>query len=754
MRAGLEARKQQRWEDAAREFEAAIRIAPNLAEAYANLGLVRQRQGNMSAAAAAFGKALELKPELKGVHSLLGFSLLMSGRAEAAITHLENERRQTPGNERVSSWLALAYLESGQHRKAIELFETVRKSTPDDINVLLYLARAYDGLLGELHDELYRLSPTKAREIEPVTRKPASRPKPASSKPVVTYRDEIARWEAARRTDPKNIDALAGLALAYSALLESVRADIYRIDPEKAEAAFGTGDQPERPAEAPKVAGAAGPRETAIREACTQCHRFPPPSILPKKAWLGKIEKMFSLANVALLPKFNRPIRTLGMEEIVAYFEMLAPEELDAPPWGPPTVEAKLKFARRSLPGATPGNEVPGSGNVQLMELFADVPGRELVVCDMFSGWVSWTDPKNPKMGLQPMARLAAPDHAEAVDLDRDGQIDLLAAELGQVIPSDKKLGAVTWLRRTGPRDFEVIRIARNLGRVADARAADFDGDGDLDVVAAVFGWITVGRILYLENGLGQGGGIPEFTPRTLDDRIGSIHVPVVDINKDGKPDFLALISQHNETVVAFLNRGNGQFERKELYTAPHPHWGFSGIELVDFDKDGDIDVLYSNGDTMDDMIRFKPYQGIGWLENRGSFPFQHHVIGRYYGVTRAEAGDLDGDGDVDVAASCWLPELDEAERKKYSLPGIAWYERLKDGTFTPHVIDERGCDRPTLEVGDFDGDGRLDIITGTAWLGRPPAGQKPIAVDIWRQVGPERAAGRPRALLSPPHFW
>ncbi|MCP5119385.1 MAG: tetratricopeptide repeat protein, partial [bacterium] len=52
MRGGLQARKEQRWDDAAREFEAAARLAPRLAEAYANLGLVRQRQGNMAAAAA------------------------------------------------------------------------------------------------------------------------------------------------------------------------------------------------------------------------------------------------------------------------------------------------------------------------------------------------------------------------------------------------------------------------------------------------------------------------------------------------------------------------------------------------------------------------------------------------------------------------------------------------------------------------------------------------------------------------------
>ena len=57
--------------------------------------------------------------------------------------------------------------------------------------------------------------------------------------------------------------------------------------------------------------------------------------------------------------------------------------------------------------------------------------------------------------------------------------------------------------------------------------------------------------------------------------------MPVVDLNKDGRPDFLALVSQHHETVVAFLNRGKGQFERRELFTAPHPHWGFRELPAL-----------------------------------------------------------------------------------------------------------------------------------------------------------------------------
>ena len=186
----------------------------------------------------------------------------------------------------------------------------------------------------------------------------------------------------------------------------------------------------------------------------------------------------------------------------------------------------------------------------------------------------------------------------------------------------------------------------------------------------------------------------------TLDDRPGGIHVPIVDLNGDSKPDFLALISQHHETVVAFLNRGDGQFEKKEVFTAPHPHWGTSGIEPADMDGDGDLDVLLTAGDTMDDQIQFKPYQGVSWLENQGSYPFVYHSIGRYYGAMRAEAGDLDGDGDLDVVAAAWLPELTEDKRKAMSLPGLVWFEQTSAGAFTPRVLRDDACDHPTLEIG------------------------------------------------------
>ena len=482
------------------------------------------------------------------------------------------------------------------------------------------------------------------------------------------------------------------------------------------------------------IGSAQGPGlDARIAEACSQCHQLPTPDVLPKSEWRDKINTMFHLANLELLGKYGRPIWDLDPPQVANFFIERAPEELKALPWRSAGVSPKLKFEHSRLSGGSMIIERPGGANVQLHDLFKDIPGPELVVCDMLSGWVSWTDPKDPSMGLQPIVQLKNPCHSELVDLDQDGKKDLLISELGDPLPSDAEFGSVALLRRTNDRQFEVIRLTPNIGRVADARPADFDGDGDLDVVVGEFGWRKLGSIRYLENVSSKPSDL-KFEMRQIDPRHGTIHVPVVDLNGDGRPDFIALISQEFETVVAFVNQGSGEFTAEDIYVGPHPHWGSSGIEPLDFDGDGDLDVLMTNGDTLDDM-KLRQYHGISWMENTGKFPFTRHEIDFYYGVHRAEAGDLDGDGDLDLAACSFLPDLPDERLKALTLSGLVWYEQTSPGKFVGHpVVDGIRCDFPTLELGDLDGDGRLDIMVANL-MGTPrPDGSEPALVEIFRQ--------------------
>jgi hypothetical protein len=213
--------------------------------------------------------------------------------------------------------------------------------------------------------------------------------------------------------------------------------------------------------------------------------------------------------------------------------------------------------------------------------------------------------------------------------------------------------------------------------------------------------------------------------------------VPVCDLNGDGKPDFVALISQEHETVVAFLNEGGGRFRKETIYTAPHPAYGSSGIQLVDLNGDGKLDVLYTNGDSLDSSI-LHPFHGVGWLENRGTFPFVPHALTTMAGVQRAVAADLDGDGRLDVVAVSWLPGHNYPDRDKLGLDSVILMRQIAPGQFARYSLETGSCDHPTCAVGDLMGDGRLHLVTGNHYFENPPPDAD--AVTIWQNTTPGKA--------------
>jgi hypothetical protein len=262
--------------------------------------------------------------------------------------------------------------------------------------------------------------------------------------------------------------------------------------------------------------------------------------------------------------------------------------------------------------------------------------------------------------------------------------------------------------------------------RVASVDAADFNGDGKPDLAVAAFGWRKTGSVAILENRT-DNPSRPSFTTHTIDKRAGSIQLVPIDLNRDGRMDFVTLLAQEHETVLAYINKGTGDFsfEQKVIYAAPHPNWGSSGFELVDLDKDGDVDVLLTHGDTFDDGI-VKPYHGIQWLENTGGFPFVEHTLAQMPGVHRAQAADIDGDGDLDIVATALLAGGSDVDET--TLPALAWLEQTNPGVFARHTIEMGFPRHATLDLGDLDGDGDIDVVVGNFSVG--PAVKS--WVDVW----------------------
>jgi hypothetical protein len=470
-----------------------------------------------------------------------------------------------------------------------------------------------------------------------------------------------------------------------------------------------------------------------IDKFCGACHLVPAADVFPRSQWKDTVERMY-----VFFGRAGKALQPPPIEEVVKFYEERAPEKLplvtitqaDTPP---PLRLAQIHFGMP--PEVAPP---PAISNVNVGFL-SDAKRPDVLVCDMRNGLVMVLKPQDPAPALKVLTReIPNPAHTEVVDLDGDGIKDILVANLGNFLPTDRRCGSVEWLRGTKDGRFVRHTLLADVGRVADVQAADFRGVGKLDLVVAAFGWNNVGEIIYLENKTTDWDH-PKFEPHVLDERQGTIHVPVTRLQGQGKdrpPDFIAVISQQHETVVAFLNEGNGKFRKETIYTAPHPAWGSSGIQVVDLNGDGEPDVLYTNGDTLDAPYLLKPYHGIQWLENpgRGRFPWKYHKITPLYGVHRAVAADFRGLGKRDIMAVSFLPGDSFAMRNELGLDALIFLGETGPGRWARHSLEKRTCDHATCVAGDLYGTGRIDLVTGS-FVSRTTD----RAVTIWKNLGPPK---------------
>lgn len=509
----------------------------------------------------------------------------------------------------------------------------------------------------------------------------------------------------------RNVVALIGLLVLVGA---SAYACIHFIGPRAAP---------------PPIQSPAAPAELAARihEFCGACHAYPTPDSFPRKHWRSEVERGYSF-----FEKSGMPLTAPPINHVIGYYEQLAPEELPQADFGPSSSSALgVHFERLSYPGPAVKEKFAVS-NVNLVHL--PRPGRketrakeplDVIATDMRAGLVMLLRPYEDNPAWTVIAdhgknknAPSNPAHTEVVDLDGDGILDIVVADLGSFPPTDQHCGRVVWLRGMPDGSFTPITLLENVGRVADVRPIDtrMRGKGKLDLIVAVFGWQAVNDenvgVFMLENHTTDWDR-PRFDAHRLDARHGAIHVPVVDLDGDGRPDFVVLLAQEHEAVVAFLNQGDGTFQKKTLYEAPDPSYGSSGIQIVDLDGDGKLDVLYTNGDTLDEPYLFKPYHAVRWLRNMGGLRFEHQLLTPMYGVHRAVAGDFFGDGKKHVAAVSFLPHDKFPDRGRRNADAVILLKQVATGRFERYSLETVDCDHVTCAAGDVYGTGRTDLVVG-----------------------------------------
>jgi FG-GAP-like repeat len=441
--------------------------------------------------------------------------------------------------------------------------------------------------------------------------------------------------------------------------------------------------------------------EELAKQYCSSCHLFPEPKVLDKKTWkenvlpnmgwrlgikqTGKhpLEEM-SPDEAALVRKLqvypSAPlIDVKDWNLIVEYYISKAPDEpLPLPALKPIQLKGfraqtvfigEKQAPRTSLVKYDPNTSSLFIGDGQ-KELY--VMGRDLQMKGFWSVESAPVDVVFPKTGSP------------------------LLVCIGEFSPSEKRNGRLFALDSVINESTLTIQ---SLGRPVSLALGDMDDDGTEDIILSEFGNHT-GHLSWI-----NGSNLQQHEIKA---QAGSRKALPVDLDHDGNMDLITLWAQAREEIVYFRNRGNGRFEEILIKQFPSVY-GVSNIELVDFNNDGNMDLLVTNGDNWDLSAIRKNYHGVRILMNDGHQNFNEKYFFPHWGTSKALARDFDIDGDLDIAVAGFYGDYEKPDQS------FIYLENKGSFNFLPHAIPDAAIGKwLTMEAADIDKDGDEDIILGS----------------------------------------
>lgn len=294
-----------------------------------------------------------------------------------------------------------------------------------------------------------------------------------------------------------------------------------------------------------------------------------------------------------------------------------------------------------------------------------------------------------------------SPSSVVAADLRKRGILDLIVAE--------PDTGTVEVLLGNGDGTFGTGSLYGTPAPPLTVAVADFDGDGNPDVLVGMFEARTIGSLAILP-GDGTGHlGAPKFAPdNNPADAFIVASVSVADLNGDGHPD-VVLVDQLNTQLLSFLNSGDGTFTLAQLVmgtTAPGQFLLNSAVG--DLNGDGCPDAVVT--DTFADAYIFLGNCDGTFQRNFAANQFNEYGVGD--NALEVTLADVNGDGKLDLITTGFV--LDEFEPGIGQFGGNIISVLFGDGSgnfSSPHLY--RGePDMVGVAVTDMNKDGFPDLIT------------------------------------------